>query len=244
MIRIYCQYTIAGFKIFNLCAFPNTMPKGRFVRMNDISKGLEGERQDIFVTRDCDCGLDRRIMNLFSMNSVSLMLLRHCGSEKNETYLFLGDHKTQTAFAFATKEAADVEVFIRIAAAWISEKKGELVRRLQNLVGKPVIDDEPTFAFYETRWEELLNDLKNMKIPLGKVESLVNSEKNLLVYLNPKKEDILKQAKINTPISSFITIPGNEEMRLLEQRQRFLLYAASGLAIAIVLGALIYYITH
>lgn len=243
MIRIYCQYSVAGFKIFNLTSFPHEMEGGRFVRMNEISEGLDGKKQNIFVTRNCDCGLDHRIMSLFSTRSVSMLMLKGCGEKRNETILFVDDLNTQTAYAFSATDPSEIDLLIRMAAVWNSDKKEELVRRLQNLVGKPIIEQEPTFAFYEEKWKDLAEDIKRTNTPLGKLERLRNPSMNLLCYLAPNKGEILKHAKIDIPLSSFITIPGNEDMERIE-RQRTLTYVASGVVAVIVLGILLYCIAR
>lgn len=238
MIRIYCQYSIGGFKIFNLNVFPHTMHEGKYVFISEIQKGLDGEKQDIFLTRNNNCGLDRRILSLFSMRSVSMMLLHNIGSEANETVLFLDDLQTQTVYAFCSKEKADISVLQQIAATWNSEKKNELVRRLQMLVGLSVVNDKQTLAFYESKWNELVKDLLDVPLPLGKLRELTN--KNLLIYLSPNKSDILKQANIHSSLSSFITIPGNEATRKIERRNRIIAYTATGIALTVLIGTVLY----
>lgn len=238
MIRIYCQYSIGGFKIFNLNVFPHTMHEGKYVFISEIQKGLDGEKQDIFLTRNNNCGLDRRILSLFSMRSVSMMLLHNIGSEANETVLFLDDLQTQTVYAFCSKEKADISVLQQIAATWNSEKKNELVRRLQMLVGLSVVNDKQTLAFYESKWNELVKDLLDVPQPLGKLRELTN--KNLLIYLSPNKSDILKQANIHFSLSSFITIPGNEATRKIERRNSIIAYTATGIALTVLIGTVLY----
>ena len=130
------------------------------------------------------------------------MLLHNIGSEANETVLFLDDLQTQTAFAFCTKEKADISVLQQIAATWTSEKKNELIRRLQMLVGLSAVNDEQTFAFYESKWNKLVKELLDAPLPLGKLRQITN--KNLLIYLSPNKSDILKQANIHYSLSTFI----------------------------------------
>ena len=235
MIRIYCQYTVAGFKIFNLMALPHTMEGGRYARMNEIAEGVEGKEQNIFVTRNCDCGLDKRIMTYFSQRSVGMMLLRNCGPKTDETILFVDDLDSQTAYAFATKEPSDEVFLLQMAVAWNSDKKKELVRRLQALVGKPAIDQETVFAFYENQWNDLVNDLRNMKMPMGKLALVQKFNTNMIMYLAPNIRTILQQAGIQKSVCSFITLPGNEEMKLA-RRKRNLIIAA---VIAIIIGLII-----
>mgnify|MGYP003494591060 FL=1 len=66
MMRIYCQYSIAGFKIFNLTSFVNKQGDDRFIRMPEIEEAKASDNQDLFVTGKCQCGLDMRIMRFFS----------------------------------------------------------------------------------------------------------------------------------------------------------------------------------
>ena len=238
MIRIYCQYSIGGFKIFNLNVFPHTMHEGKYVFISEIQKGLDGEKQSFFLTSNNNCDLDQRIVTLFSMRTVSMMLLHNIGSEANETVLFLDDLQTQTAFAFCTKEKADISVLQQIAATWTSEKKNELIRRLQMLVGLSAVNDEQTFAFYESKWNKLVKELLDAPLPLGKLRQITN--KNLLIYLSPNKSDILKQANIHYSLSTFITIPGNEATRKIERRNRIIAYTATGIALTVLIGTVLY----
>lgn len=242
MINIYCQYSIGGFKVLNLNAFPHKMSEGRYVFINEIQEGLNGAEQNYFVTRNNDCGLDSRVMRLFSMRSVSLLLLHHAGPKADETILFLDDLQTKTAFAFCAKEDVDINILLRIAATWNSDKKGELVRRLQSLVCLSSIDATQTFVFNECRWSGLIEDLKSTNISLGIVRNVLSSNKNLLIYLTPNKSDILAQARIQLPLSSFITISGNEETKMIEQRNRIITYVATGIALTTLIGAIIYLI--
>lgn len=123
MMRIYSQYTIGGFKIFNFTAFPHTDGNTKYVLMKEIGEAKESAHQEIFVTRNCSCGLDRRIMHFFSNNQVSALILHGCGENKGETSLFLNDSNKNFSFALVSNETSDVEMFVRMASYWLMVEK-------------------------------------------------------------------------------------------------------------------------
>lgn len=49
MMRIYSQYTIGGFKIFNFTAFPHTDGNTKYVLMKEIGEAKESAHQEILL---------------------------------------------------------------------------------------------------------------------------------------------------------------------------------------------------
>lgn len=239
MMRIYSQYTIGGFKIFNLTAFPHTDGNTKYVLMKEIGEAKESDNQEIFVTRNCSCGLDRRIMHFFSNNQVSALILHGCGENKGETSLFLNDSNKNFSFALVSNETSDVEIFVRMASYWLNGGKEEMRDSLQDIVRKFVVGEELAFGFDEEKWNSIKATFINKGID-AKFAEIVTGNKNLLANLMLDKSQILKSAKIEIPMSSFVTVPGSEYVRVKERNKK-LMYYGVGILSAIAIGGIIYY---
>lgn len=239
MMRIYSQYTIGGFKIFNLTSFPHIEGKTKYVLMKEIGEAKESEHQDIFVTRNCSCDLDRRIMPFFSNNQVSALILHGCGENKDETTLFLKDSNKNFSFALVSKESSDIQLFVRMASCWLNGEKENMVDSLQNMVRKFVVGKEMAFGFDEEQWNSIKATFSNKSI-YAKFAEIADGSKNLLVNLTLDKSQILKSAKIEAPMSSFVTVPGSEYVRVKERNKK-LIYYGVGILSALAIGGAIYY---
>lgn len=239
MMRIYSQYTIGGFKIFNLTAFPHTDGNTKYVLMKEIGKAKESDQQEIFVTRNCSCNLDRRIMHFFSNNQVSALILHGCGENKDETSFFLNDSNKNFSLALVSNETSDVEMFVRMASYWLNGGKEEMRDSLQNLVRKFVVGEELAFGFDEEKWNSIKATFANKGID-AKFAEIATGNKNLMANLILDKSQILKSAKIEVPMSSFVTVPGSEYVRVKERNKK-LMYYGVGILSAIAIGGVIYY---
>lgn len=238
-MRIYSQYTIGGFKIFNLTSFPHIEGKTKYVLMKEIGEAKESEHQDIFVTRNCSCDLDRRIMPFFSNNQVSALILHGCGENKDETTLFLKDSNKNFSFALVSKESSDIQLFVRMASCRLNGEKENMVDSLQNMVRKFVVGKEMAFGFDEEQWNSIKATFSNKSI-YAKFAEIADGSKNLLVNLTLDKSQILKSAKIEAPMSSFVTVPGSEYVRVKERNKK-LIYYGVGILSALAIGGAIYY---
>lgn len=238
-MRIYSQYTVGGFKIFNLTSFPHIEGKMKYVLMKEIGEAKESEHQDIFVTRNCSCDLDRRIMYFFSNNLVSALILHGCGENKNETTLFLKDSNKKFSFALVSKESSDIQLFVRMASCWLNGEKENMVDSLQNMVRKFVVGKEMAFGFDEEQWNSIKATFSNKGID-AKFAEIADGSKNLLANLTLDKSQILKSAKIEAPMSSFVTVPGSEYVRVKERNKK-LIYYGVGILSALAIGGAIYY---
>ncbi len=239
MMRIYSQYTIGGFKIFNLTSFPHIKGKTKYVLMKEIGEAKESDQQDFFVTRNCSCDLDQRIMHFFSNNQVSALILHGCGENKDETSLFLNDSNKNFSFALVSNESSDVQLFVRMASCWLSGGKENMVDSLQNMVRKFVVGEELAFGFDEEKWNSIKATFSKKGID-SRFAKIASGNKNLLANLTLDKYQILKSAKIEVPMSSFITIPGSEYIRVKERNKK-LMYYGVGILSAIAIGGVIYY---
>lgn len=239
MMRIYSQYTIGGFKIFNLTAFPHTEGNTKYVLMKEIGEAKESDNQEFFVTRNCSCNLDRRIMHFFSNNQVSALLLHGCGENKNEASLFLNDSTKNFSFALVSNETSDVQMFVRMASCWLNGGKEEMRDSLQNMVRKFVVGEELAFGFDEEKWNSIKATFANKGID-AKFAEIATGNKNLMANLILDKSQILKSAKIEVPMSSFVTVPGSEYVRIKERNKK-LMYYGVGILSAIAIGGVIYY---
>lgn len=238
MIRIYCQYSVGGFKIFNLNSFPHTIEGQKYVTKSEIKGAKEAEQQDIFVTRNYNCQLDLSIMYYFSSYQVSCMILHGCGESHDETTLFLRD-KDNISYAFASKEPEDIRLMTRIAQVWTLGNKKRLTALLANMVSEKVIDDKMVLAFDETIWQQIsqLAEKETLSSSLKKVEQ---GKKNLMANVKIDKTAILHYAKINAPLSSFVSIPGSEYIKRYE-RNRKILYYGIGTISTLAIGCALYY---
>ena len=239
MMRIYCQYSIAGFKIFNLTSFVNKQGDDRFIRMPEIEEAKASDNQDLLVTGKCHCGLDMRIMRFFSKNTASLLILGGCGENKDETSLLLRDEEHRLTYAFVSNDKEDIKMFAQMASLWITERKDEIIEKLMVMSEKAIINDEITFAFHEDKWRELRAEVEKTPINL-KLRSVATGDKNLLVNLKINKSEILKDAKITTPLSCFVTIPGSEVVQAAERNGKLIWYGI-GILSALAIGGIIYY---
>ena len=238
-MRIYSQHTIGGFKIFNLTSFPHIVGKTKYVLMKEIGEAKESDQQDFFVTRKCSCDLDRRIMHFFSNNQVSALILHGCGENKDETSLFLNDSNKNFSFALVSNESSDVQLFVRMASFWLNGGKEKMGDSLQNMVRKFVVGEELAFGFDEEKWNSIKATFNNKGID-AKFAEIVGGNKNLLANLILDKSQILKSAKIEAPMSSFITVPGSEYVRVKERNKK-LIYYGVGILSALAIGGAIYY---
>lgn len=240
MVRIYCQYSVSGFKIFQLNALPHAKESVKFVKMMEVTNAIHGAEQDFVITGTNDCNLDRRIMRLFSMNGISLLYLRNIGEKGNEYALYLNDPAKTISFAFVANEDKDQEVLFKIATKWLSSEQKELLNLLQKIAGMMVVDGETVFAYHEDVWQQLLQESSKIMLSSKDLEIFGNGEKNILSYLVRDKSSILKNARIEMPISSFIMIPGNEEVRMAERNRKIIKYATIGITVCIGIGMALY----
>lgn len=239
-MRIYCQYTIGGFKIFQLNAFPHTEGKDRYVKISEIAEARGATEQDIFVTGKCDCRLDLRVMRCFSQRSVRALMLHDCGMNRDESLLFLDDLDSQTAYAFSADTDEEREALSKLAARWVNDDDKSLVTRLNQLVEVTFIGDTQVFVFHEGLWKELLSTLSDARLDNRVFAKVARGDKNLLVNLVRNKRKILESLGIDTPLQSFVSIPGNEDVRIAERNTRIKVYAVAALT-ALAVGGMIYY---
>lgn len=210
------------------------------MKMIEVTNAIHGAEQDFVITGTNDCNLDRRIMRLFSMNGIFLLYLRKIGENGNECALYLNDPSKTISFAFVANEDKDQEVLFKIATYWLSSEQKELLSFLQKIAGMMVVDGETVFVFHEDVWLQLLQELSENTLSSKSLEILGNGGKNILSYLVRDKSSILKRAGIEMPISSFITIPGNEEVRIAERNRKIIKYAAIGTAVCTGIGMALY----
>lgn len=238
MIRIYCQYSVGGFKIFNLNSFPHTIEGQKYVAMSEIKDAKEAELQDIFVTRNYNCQLDLSIMYYFSSYQVSCMILHGCGESHDETTLFLRN-KESISYAFASKEPEDIRLMTRIAQVWTLRNKKQLTDLLANMVSEKVIDDKMVLSFDETIWQQIKSLTEEVTLTSDLLK-VAQRKKNFMANVKVDKSAILNYAKIKKPLSSFVTIPGSEYIKRYE-RNRKILYYGIGTISALTIGCAIYY---
>ena len=162
-MRIYCQYTIGGYKIFHLTGFDHSYENGKYVTMAEIRDASESDSQNVIVSGKCECGLDRKIMHFFSNNSVGMILLHNCGSTQEETFLFIRKPSTKTTFAFAATSKEELILLEKIATAWTNGSQDVTEKVLSACVEKPIIDNEVVFAFNEKSWKDFVADVSNLK---------------------------------------------------------------------------------
>lgn len=115
-----------------------------------------------------------------------------------------------------------------------------MLNLLQKMAGMMVVDGETVFVYHEDVWQQLLQDLPKIILSSKDLEALGNGEKNILSYLVRDKSSILKHAGIDMPISSFITIPGNKEVRMAERNRRIIKYVTMGAVVCSVIGMTLY----
>lgn len=239
MIRVYCQYSVSGFKVFQLNCLPHVTENVRYVKMIEVNNAVHGEEQDFVITGTCGCNLDIRIMRLFSMNGVSLLYLHNVGKNSNENALYVNEPSIKMSYAFVSDDAKDKTLLFKLASLWLS-KKNKLANRLQKISGMIVVDDEPVFAFHENVWQDLLEDASKSMVSPNFEGKLGNGRKNILSNLIINKASILSQVGIKEPVSTFVTIPGNEEVRKSEQTNRIIKYATIGAIALTAIGITIY----
>lgn len=238
MIRIYCQYTVGGFKIFNLNSFPHTIEGQKYVTMLEIKEAKEAERQDLFVTRHNNCQLDLSIMYYFSSYQVSCMILHGCGEKHDETTLFLRN-KDNISYAFVSKELEDIRLMTRIAQLWTLGDKKQLTDLLANMVSEKVVDDKMVLSFDETIWQQIRQFAEKATLS-SSLQTVAQGKKNFMANVKIDKAAILHYAKIKAPLSSFVSIPGSEYTKRYE-RNRKLLYYGIGTISALAIGCALYY---
>lgn len=220
MIRIYCQQTIGGYKIFNISAFTHQDGEYTYVFLNEIAEALKEKTQSLVVTNSCHNGLDSSIIHQFSSGAASMLIVKGCGSVRNETTLFVSPEDSTLKFAFVTDDSDGLKLFAKMATMWISETgRKKLSDKLINLVAEPIIDDKMTFAFNSANWKSLIQSLSEVSIS-SHLKSVAEGEKGFLVYNTLQKKKILMDSGINKPLSYFIAIPGNEELRKAERNRR------------------------
>lgn len=244
MIRVYCQYSISGFKVFQLNKLPHSSENVRYVKMTEVNSAVHGEKQDFVITGTCSCNLDLRILRLFSMNGVSLLFLHNVGKQNDETALYINEPSSKMSYAFVSDDARDKVALLKMASLWLGNKKSEFINRLQKVANMTVQNDEPVFTYHEDSWQELMHDVSNTNIPTSFKNVIGNGKKNILSNLIVDKVSILKQAGIKKPLSSFVTIPGNDEIRKIEQTNRVVRYTVIGVAVLAAIGLTIYCCTN
>lgn len=220
MIRIYCQHTIGGFKLFNISNFQHKHAGMSYVLVSEINEAQKAESQDLIVTNTQHNGLDAKIIFQFSSGAMSMMILGECGIDKNQTALFVSPIDSKLKFAFITDDKSELKVLAAMASMWMTPTgRTKLSRLLSELVSEPIIDNKQTFAFNMDKWDELIHILSGIKI-LPKFLPIEKGEKGFLVYNTPHKVKVLKESGINKPFSYFISMAGNEELRKTERNRR------------------------
>lgn len=240
MIRVYCQYSISGFKVFQLNKLPHSSENVRYVKMTEVNSAVHGEKQDFVITGTCGCNLDLRILRLFSMNGVSLLYLHNVGKTNNETALYINEPVSKMSYAFVSDDSKDDDVLFKLASLWLGNKKNELVNRLQVVANMTVIDEEPVFTFHEDTWRELVLDVYSSSASWSLKNSLGNGRKDILSNLVVDKYSVLKQAGISKSLFSFITVPGNEEVRKIEKNNKIIKYVVIGVIALCAISTAIY----
>lgn len=241
MIRIYCQYSVSGYKIFQLNSLPHSIDNVSFVKMKEVNNAIHGEDQNFVITGTNDCNLDLRIVRLFSMNSVSLLYLRNIGINNSENALYLSDPSSKISFAFIAKEEIDKINLFAIASFWLSTRQNELLNLLQKLANMMVVGEETVFAFHKDIWQLLLHKVSGLAFSSNHLNALGNGKKNILSNLVIDKLSILKNTEIDLSLSSFVTIPGNEEVFKAERNQKIVKYTLIGVLVVTAIGFSIYY---
>lgn len=240
-MRIYCQYTIGGYKIFHLTGFDHSYENGKYVTMAEIRDASESDNQDILVSGKCECGLDRKIMKFFSKNSVGMILLHNCGSSQDETFLFIRKPSTKTTFAFAATCKEEIKLLEKIATAWTNGSQEVTEKVLSTCVEEKIIGNEVVFAFNEKSWKDFVADVSNLRTS-EIISKAFSHHKNILMNLEVDKRNILLSSGITLPLSSFITIPGNEYVRIKERNNTLIKYGIFLFSV-IAIGGFLYYVS-
>ena len=230
MIKVYCQYSVSGFKIFNTLGFPHQRGNDLYVKMGEISQSLKQEEQNLLVTSKSRCGLPAFAINLFGSRDAQIVLV----SERQQTTLFLSHAENQLAYVLVAESTEDALLLRTMACLWLQDRNS-LLPKLQSLTEKVIEGEELVLMFHKGAWESLCQDMKN--VDTNSIESrlrpVLSGKKNLIVNNVVGKGRILANLGINHPVSSFVSIPGNDIVANMEKRQRMIGYAIVGAAVGL-----------
>ena len=220
MIKVYCQYTVSGFKIFNTLAFPHKRGNDLYVKMGEVSQALKQEGQKLLVTSKYKCGLPPFAVNLFGTRDAQVVLI----NDREQTLLFLSHSESSLAYAFVAEDNDEGQILRTMACLWVQDNKS-LLSRLRTLTEKIIEGDEPVLMFHKGGWETLCEEIKNCDTRFDStLHSVHIGKKNLLVNNIVGKGRILSSIGINKHVASFVFIPGNDTVANMERRQRIIKY--------------------
>ena len=238
MIRVYCQISVGGYKIFNILAFPHGTDNGIYIKMDEISHAWKENDQVVLVTSKSACGLSTPVIKMFGSRDIQAVLLN---GEKECSTLFLKHEESSFAYAFTSDNAEDTKILRTMACVWITEQS-KLLSKLQKMTEKIIEAEELVLMFHKTEWESLCQELSILdKFDFGRFENVHNGKKNLMINSVTGKNKILNSLSIHYPISSFVTIPGNPIVAQIEKRERIIKYAIfGGIAGICIVGGILF----
>lgn len=164
-MRKYIQYSISGFKIFDISHFTHIYGNGVYCTMAEISNTHKGRQEKgTYVTNTNLHGLNRGIIDLFSSSLVEILLQQIMHNGQKQMMLFANNVGTiidqgrncNIVMLLISEGEADEQILQAMALLLLKRERCELMEILTKLLTRKIIDNEPVLFFSEDKWQAVL----------------------------------------------------------------------------------------
>jgi uncharacterized coiled-coil protein SlyX len=189
MITVFCQYTVGGFKIFNISKFPHKYKDGVYVKPSEIREGEDSVTDSVTVVRGNLCGLTEEAVLWFSQPGIKII---YKNNRPHNEILYVKRVGTDTdsigrncesSFAFIAEGESDCQTLRKLACLFIGDS-ATWKKKISGLIGIRAVNSEAVLFFKQKEWTDIERKIASSTLNTSNagLQRIVKGDKYAIVF--------------------------------------------------------------
>lgn len=163
-MRIFVQYSVSGFKIFDTSRFTHPIDGGRYCTMKEISETNKGGIAGTHIINSDLHGLSHGVVQLFTSPLVDMLLQTTIFEEQEQIMLFINHvgisvnqkRDCNIVVLLVSEHGNEKALLSKMALLLLSEKRNSLLTFLSELLDKRLFGEEFVLFYNEDGWQSVI----------------------------------------------------------------------------------------
>lgn len=191
-MRVFCQMSVSGFKIFDLNQFNVSVEGGKYVTMADIAETQHGKGNvHTHITGSNYHDLPYDVIKLFSMPMIEMLFQRISISGQERLMFYCNrvgitydnqNRECETSYLFVQTCDEDADIIKKLALAMVYKGDCHVVEFLQNMVRKDTVNEEYVL-FYDTTIYNQICEYVNKQLYKGSLAEGIQNDANQVIVV-------------------------------------------------------------
>ena len=166
-MRIFVQYSVSGFKIFDTSRFSHHVNGGCYCTMKEISDTNKGGKNGTHIINTNLHGIDQSIVQLFSSPLVEMLLQSITFDGQEQTMLYVNNAGTSVnqnrdcniVVLLISEQESEKNLLEAMTLLLLSDNRNPLLSLLGSLIDKRIIGEELVLYYNKDKWQAVINSV-------------------------------------------------------------------------------------